>query len=318
LGDSPGRTNIRCEVSVSSNKGLPVTIVTGYLGAGKTTLVNNALRKANGLKLAILVNEFGSLAIDEDLIISQDENMISIAGGCVCCSYGNDLLLSLMELAKLDPKPNHIILEASGVAIPSAIETSISLIEECYVESIVALVDAEQIRDQLSDKYVADTILAQIQSADLIFANKIDLVKNLSDFNCWASNSPPLDSCICVSHSNIELDVLLGVKRVGESNPQGPHINEFWSKTYIPGAPLDPKAFAKLLSGSDLKLVRTKGYVKGTDGKTYLIQTVGHRYYIDLSAELKEPGVVLIGSKSSKHESEVLERIGELRKKSDV
>ena len=71
---------------MSSNKGLPVTIVTGYLGAGKTTLVNNALRKANGLKLAILVNEFGSLAIDEDLIISQDENMISIAGGCVCCS----------------------------------------------------------------------------------------------------------------------------------------------------------------------------------------------------------------------------------------
>ena len=86
---------------------IPVTIVSGYLGAGKTTLVNNALRKANGLKLAILVNEFGNLAIDEDLIISQDENMISLAGGCICCSYGNDMLLSLKELASLDTKLMH-------------------------------------------------------------------------------------------------------------------------------------------------------------------------------------------------------------------
>ena len=65
---------------------LPITIITGYLGAGKTTLVNNLLRNPNGLKLAILVNEFGALAIDEDLIIARDENMISIAGGCVCLS----------------------------------------------------------------------------------------------------------------------------------------------------------------------------------------------------------------------------------------
>ena len=74
-------------------KALPVTIISGYLGAGKTTLVNNALRKANGLKLAILVNEFGNLAIDEDLIIAQDDNMISLAGGCICCSYGNGSFL---------------------------------------------------------------------------------------------------------------------------------------------------------------------------------------------------------------------------------
>ena len=80
---------------MSSLSAIPVTIVSGYLGAGKTTLVNNALRKANGLKLAILVNEFGNLAIDEDLIIAQDDNMISLAGGCICCSYGNDMLCLL-------------------------------------------------------------------------------------------------------------------------------------------------------------------------------------------------------------------------------
>ena len=153
---------------------IPVSIVSGYRGAGKTTLVNNALRKANGLKLAILVNEFGNLAIDEDLIIAQDDNMISLAGGCICCSYGNDMLLSLKELAALDSKPDQIILEASGVAIPSAIESSVSLIDECYTESIVSIIDCEQIEDQLNDKYIADTVLSQIESADLILANKAE------------------------------------------------------------------------------------------------------------------------------------------------
>ena len=134
-----------------ASKALPVTIISGYLGAGKTTLVNNALRKANGLKLAILVNEFGNLAIDEDLIIAQDDNMISLAGGCICCSYGNDMLLSLKELTSLDDKPDHIILEASGVAIPSAIERSISLITQCFTESILSIIYCEQIQDQLND-----------------------------------------------------------------------------------------------------------------------------------------------------------------------
>ena len=169
-------------------KALPVTIISGYLGAGKTTLVNNALRKANGLKLAILVNEFGNLAIDEDLIIAQDDNMISLAGGCICCSYGNDMLLSLKELTSLDNKPDHIILEASGVAIPSAIESSISLITECFTESIVSIIDCEQIQDQLNDKYIADTVISQIQSADIILANKADLIKSDSPFHNWKEN----------------------------------------------------------------------------------------------------------------------------------
>ena len=94
---------------MSSLSAIPVTIVSGYLGAGKTTLVNNALRKANGLKLAILVNVFGNLGIDEDLIIAQDDKMISLAGGCICCSYGNDMLLSLKELADLEFAHNQLL-----------------------------------------------------------------------------------------------------------------------------------------------------------------------------------------------------------------
>ena len=286
---------------------IPVTIISGYLGAGKTTLVNNALRKANGLKLAILVNEFGNLAIDEDLIISQDENMISLAGGCICCSYGNDMLLSLKELTSLESKPDHIILEASGVAIPSSIERSISLIDDCYTESIVSIVDSEQIQDQLSDKYVSDTILAQIKSADLIFANKTDLIMNEKSFLSWIKNHHFLKEAIMVSHSNVELDILLGASRqigvVREASHEIKvnHKNVFWSKVFLPNDFVDPIDFSRLLTKQDMHLVRVKGHLKGIDGKMYLLQTVGHRYYVEIADNEKKAGLVLIGIKDTQN-----------------
>ena len=83
----------------------PVTVVGGYLGAGKTTLVNHLLRTAQGVRLAILVNDFGSLAIDADLIEARSDNLISIAGGCVCCSFGSDLMGALMKLSEGVPPP---------------------------------------------------------------------------------------------------------------------------------------------------------------------------------------------------------------------
>jgi len=93
---------------------LPVTIIGGYLGAGKTTLVNHLLRHADGTKIAVLVNEFGALPIDADLIEAQDDALISIAGGCVCCSYGNDLVQAMLDLAKLENRPDHLVIESSG------------------------------------------------------------------------------------------------------------------------------------------------------------------------------------------------------------
>ena len=82
---------------------LSVTVIGGYLGSGKTTLVNHLLRNANGLRLAILVNEFGELAIDEDLIEAEDDDIISIAGGCVCCSFGSDLTGALTGYGQVGP-----------------------------------------------------------------------------------------------------------------------------------------------------------------------------------------------------------------------
>ncbi len=85
---------------------LPVTVIGGYLGAGKTTLINHLLRQAGGMRLAVLVNDFGELPIDADLIESQDGDIISITGGCMCCAYGSDLMVALVAFDKLDSSIN--------------------------------------------------------------------------------------------------------------------------------------------------------------------------------------------------------------------
>ena len=96
---------------------IPVTLIGGYLGAGKTTLVNHLLRNADGRRLAVLVNEFGALPIDADLIVARDGNLISISGGCICCSFGSDLLAALIELKGRGDAIDHLLIETSGVAL---------------------------------------------------------------------------------------------------------------------------------------------------------------------------------------------------------
>ena len=127
---------------------IPVTVIGGYLGTGKTTLVNHALRHAGGQRLAILVNEFGALPIDEDLVEATGEDIISIAGGCICCSFGNDLMGALMRLAALDPAPDHILIETSGLALPKPLLKAFDwpdIRSRITVDGVIALADAEAV-----------------------------------------------------------------------------------------------------------------------------------------------------------------------------
>jgi len=277
---------------------LPITIVGGYLGAGKTTLVNHLLRHADGLRLAILVNEFGALPIDEDLIEAQDDDIISIAGGCVCCSYGNDLTLALIELAALD------------VALPGAIAASTSLLQGFALDGIVVLTNAETIQDQARDPYVGDTIERQLNDADLIILNKTDLVSDDEGTRTkrWLSEQAKDAEIVEARHgalpSAIVLQSFATQDRVRSQRADHQSAG-FVTRTKVLDHPVDADQLAETLADPSLALIRAKGFVKASDGTTKAIQIVGRRWAVSEAADDMNLGIVLIGHETTFDEAAI-------------
>lgn len=289
---------------------LPITIIGGYLGAGKTTLVNHLLRNADGVRLAILVNEFGELPIDEDLIEAQDEDIISIAGGCVCCSYGNDLTLALMDMTALDPPPDHVLLESSGVALPGAIAASVSLLQGYTIDGIVVLTNAETIRDQASDIYVGDTIERQLNDADLIVLNKTDLVSETEreDIKNWLKEEAGNAEIVEAQHGALPSAILLqsfATKERADASRASHKSAGFTTRTLPIAGPMDADKLAQGLADASLALVRAKGFVKTPDGQTKAIQVVGRRWAVSDANDSATLGLVVIGHETTFDESAI-------------
>ncbi|MGE0802582.1 MAG: GTP-binding protein [Lautropia sp.] len=155
---------------------LPVLVVAGYLGAGKTSLLNDLLRRARALdrRVAVLVNDFGALAIDRDLIEAADDAMIALDGGCVCCTFGADLLGTLATLSQRAPGIERIVVEASGVALPAPLAATIDLSLAHRTEAVVVVADAETLAERLADRYVGDTVSRQLAAADQVLLTKTE------------------------------------------------------------------------------------------------------------------------------------------------
>lgn len=257
------------------------------MGAGKTTLVNQLLRQANGLRLAVLVNDFAELPIDADLIESQEDNVINIAGGCVCCSFGSDLIAALKTVRGFDPRPDHLLIEASGVSLPGSIAESVTLVADFDMDSVVVLADAETVRQRSAETYFADTISRQLSSADLILLNKCDLPTSeaLAETAAWLKSEFPNAVLVPTRRSELPLSLLIddGATRwqVGNRNVTGVIRSEahpaYMSAVieFEPG--VDPARLADILAHEDTGLLRSKGHVVGADGEVYTVQTVGRK-----------------------------------------
>lgn len=280
---------------------LPLTILGGYLGAGKTTLVNHLLRHADGLRLAVLVNEFGALPIDADLIEAEGEDIISIAGGCVCCSFGNDLTRALLDMAALDPPPDHVLLEASGVALPGAIAASVSLLQGYALDGIVVLADAETVEEQARDTYIGDTITRQLADADLVVLNKADLVPEarLAETRAWLGAQAPEAEIIPARHGAVPPATLLQ-GFLERARGGGDHQAGMFETLALPAAhPVDAQALARGLADAGLGLVRAKGFVETATGAMMAIQVVGRRWAVTSALPGTMPGLVAIGRRGA-------------------
>ena len=292
--------------------GIPLTLISGYLGTGKTTLINNLLRTTKK-KIALLVNDFGDVNIDESLIEARTESVLSIAGGCVCCSYGNELIETLESMNSNEILPDHIVLEASGIALPSKIIQTISLMDFLSFHGTVLLTDASRLRSQLNDLYISDTISLQIEQHDLLVLNKTDLLKEDELLNCIDTLSKRFEIRKFLKTVNAyieEEDMLLDFGPSHKINLEKKQEHGFISSTIKPTGTMNAEALSTLLRDPVYNIERAKGFFKNKKGEVCTIQYDGLTLKIEKTEKNEKESVfVVIGKKNFYNEKEFVEKL---------
>jgi len=197
----------------SSSEKVPVTVLTGYLGAGKTTLLNRILSEPHGKKYAVIVNEFGEIGIDNDLVVGADEEVFEMNNGCICCTVRGDLMRILDGLMRQKGKFDAIIVETTGLADPAPVAQTFFMDEnvgrKTKLDAVVTVADAKWLNERLKDAPEAKN---QIAFADVIVINKTDLVSadELSDVEARIRGINPYAKLHKTERAKIPLDAVLG------------------------------------------------------------------------------------------------------------
>jgi G3E family GTPase len=266
---------------------IPITVIGGYLGAGKTTLLNQLLRNNTGLRIAVVVNDFGDINIDADLIKSTDGETIALANGCICCTLVDGLATVLTDLRARADSIDHVVIEASGVSDP----VKIGQYGEAFgfaLQGVLVVADAEQVRERAVDKYVGDTVRHHLQGADLLVLNKTDLLgpTEVESVRQWLIDLVPGARIVDARNGDVAVPVLLGPLHAlgAHGDDEGPGLPvsghaHFDSWSFACDEPLDRSAVAELLAQLPEDVLRAKGFVWLTDDADcpYLLQLVGRR-----------------------------------------
>src|SRR6266478_498045 len=198
----------------SASQSIPVTVLTGFLGAGKTTLLNHILSRQDTRRVAVIVNEFGEVGIDGQLVIGVEEDIVELNNGCICCTVRGDLTRAVGNILASGRAIDHILIETSGLADPAPVIQSFILDEtlrsSTELDAIVTVVDARHVAEQLHNEQARE----QVAFADVILINKIDLVsdRSIQDLARLLRSFNPLAKMHQTTGCDIDLGHVVGVR----------------------------------------------------------------------------------------------------------
>jgi len=312
---------------------IPVTLITGFLGSGKTTLLNRILHAEHGLRVAVLVNDFGAINIDSQLVVGTEEDTISLANGCICCTIRGDFLKATRDLIQRPQPPEYIVVETSGVSDPLEVALTFRTIQRVQIDSILTVMDAEQVLGL--DKRQETLSIHQVGMADIVILNKVDLVNEvqLQSVRDYIRQIVPQARIIETIQADVPLELLLNVgqfeiERLASRRPHDVHVhaedeeqehedNEhhhqhtdhtlvFSTWSWRSSQPVSFRALQRMVNRLPETIYRAKGifFLADAPGQKGILQVVGRRANLTLAQDGWENAaphsqLVVIGAEGS-------------------
>ena len=264
---------------------VPILLVTGFLGAGKTTIMNHLLAHAEGRRIAAVVNDFGAINIDAELVIGTSDGVISLSNGCICCSLEGDLLRTLASLLRRDPRPEFIVIETSGIADPADIVRNLMdpvIWKEAPLETVLCVVDATTSEEALNDALLR----SQLRAADVVALSKVDLVDAAACARLRETVRKLRPGAIMVDalHGEVPAALLFpaDVDRVPaprEPGPRRPSVDRFETLSWTSERPVSLPRLQQAIGRLAPKLARAKGLFETIEqpGRLTVFQLAGGR-----------------------------------------
>ncbi len=272
---------------------LPVTLISGFLGSGKTTLVNHILRSEAERRIGVMVNDFGQIAIDADLIVGQSDEVITLANGCICCSLRQDLSSQIFQICETPDRPEHLLVETSGISDPANLVRmflDMQRLGTIRLDSILGLIDAENFLDTLESKE-RQLAISQIRSADILLLNKTDLVDetHLNKVSHAISQLNPHTRVLNCQHGQVPFEQIIAWEGPEEqkrdldlsTHPEMVHSHPH-SLHYHSQSTISFKRLVPFLTQLPKEIIRAKGYLHLAErpNDCILLHLTGRRIHV--------------------------------------